>query len=1503
MLKHFTIQRTAAAAWRHVPATGKPRRWPLCLLVGCVLPAYGATPDPATLPGGGKVTAGAASIIQSPGRMQVQQSTARAVIDWQTFNLGAQATLNFQQPSATSVTLNRVHDSQPSQIFGQITANGQVYLVNPAGLYFSPTASVDVGALVAGTHGMSDADFMAGKTSFMRSGATGSVINDGSMRAGVGGYIALLAPQVRNGGVIVAQAGTVVLAAGEAIALQFDGDTHLARVVVQAADIQALVENRQAVLAPGGTIILSAQAADRLQGGVVKNSGSLEASGLVSHGGRIFLEASDQISHSGSIKADAAGSGDGGTVSIVASLDNRASSTDISGTISARGGARSGDGGTVDTSGSRLHIGADVTVDTRAFDGNNGTWLLDPGNVVVGANGDMRGATLGANLALGNVTLQSSAGAGAGAGDIIITDNVAWSANNALTLSASNDVRLLGKLNASGATAGLHILPNTANGPDAASGQGAFKLEGGSVTLSGSAPRLSIGGASYTVINQLGAPGSTTQRDLQGISGNVSGNYALGSDIDASATASWNGGAGFAPLAGFSGTFDGLGHTVSSLTIQRADMVGVGLFGDTAATAVLRNIGLVNASISGRFRVGSLVGTNGGAVSNSYASATVTATGFAGGLVGHNDGAIAGSSSQGVVHADRAGGLVGDNFGQISSSSSSSDVIGNGGTQGNSGGLAATNFGGVINASFATGNVIAAAQRAGGLVGYSSGTIHASHAGGNVESIGEMAGGLVGWNDNGSVNASFATGKVSGTNSTGGLVGYSRGSISISNSHATGNVAGTNFVGGLVGLNETGLLDHSYATGHVAGTLYVGGLAGANDEGRLDNTYATGDVAGTRYVGGLVGLNNIGRLTSSYATGNVHGVKSIGGLLGHGNGTIADAYATGNVDGTENVGGLVGTGIAGLDIANTYASGRVSGASSVGGLAGKLTGATVSASYWDTTSTGQANSAGGTGLSSAQLRQAVSFQGWDLAASWIVYEGLTSPLLRSFMTPLTVTANNVSKTYDGLAYTGAAIGLTYSSTPNANLLGTADYRGATDAGLYRLGLYSTQQGYAITIVNGVLTIDPRTVNLSGARVYDASTSMPASALSLSNLVGTQTLGLSGLGSVPSKNVAAGTQAIALGTLALSDGSGRAANYTLAGGTHTASITPATLNVTGVTATDKTYDANPETRLAGKATVSPLPGDAVTLGGDPLARFADASVGNAKPVTVTGFELGGADAANYQIRQPGGLAATILPAPLAVPAPAVATPSAQAAPVSMVVDADPGAAAGIPAVAASEPAANSAAATPAPAGSTDSADAATPAAAVEAATASATPGAGAASATASAAEKTAVAGQAVPTASGTPASQLSAKTTGGAARRASTAAAAIQAAAAAMRKATAAALNSAAGAPASGARVALQSRLVDHNALTSFQGSNKFSCLNADLSACAGKQDKGMAALGPIDQQKAAQMAAFDVMTESFDQIPSRHNAGIKHVGKTKASIQFNETSENVNLVNMILLFL
>ena len=254
--------------------------------------AIAAPPAPNQLPTGGQIAAGVASMMTNGNTMTVTQSSNRAAINWNTFDIGSQATVNFVQPGANAVALNRVNSPNPSQIFGNLNANGQVYLLNSAGAYFAPGAQVNVGGIVATTMSMSDAAFMAGSTTFNRNGSTGKVINEGAIQTSLNGYIAMLAPEVRNSGLLVAQSGTIALAGGEAITLNFGAASKLESITVTESQIDVLVENRHAIKAPNGLVILSARAVNQLAATVI-NSGTIEAKGVSQKGGRIILEGSN----------------------------------------------------------------------------------------------------------------------------------------------------------------------------------------------------------------------------------------------------------------------------------------------------------------------------------------------------------------------------------------------------------------------------------------------------------------------------------------------------------------------------------------------------------------------------------------------------------------------------------------------------------------------------------------------------------------------------------------------------------------------------------------------------------------------------------------------------------------------------------------------------------------------------------------------------------------------------------------------------------------------------------------------------------------------------------------------------------------------------------------------------------------------------------------------------------------------------------------------------------
>ena len=166
-------------------------------------------------PQGGTVVEGSATIVQETvDKLVINQTTGNAVIDWQSFSIGANEHTHFNQPSSTSHTLNRVTGSQVSQILGKLTANGRVTLVNPNGVFFGQNSTVDVSALIASTHNITNSDFMADRLNFTIAGnPNATVINEGLINVQDGGLVALVAPSVGNSGLIQARLGKIVLAA------------------------------------------------------------------------------------------------------------------------------------------------------------------------------------------------------------------------------------------------------------------------------------------------------------------------------------------------------------------------------------------------------------------------------------------------------------------------------------------------------------------------------------------------------------------------------------------------------------------------------------------------------------------------------------------------------------------------------------------------------------------------------------------------------------------------------------------------------------------------------------------------------------------------------------------------------------------------------------------------------------------------------------------------------------------------------------------------------------------------------------------------------------------------------------------------------------------------------------------------------------------------------------------------------------------------------------------
>src|SRR5690606_10677550 len=276
----------------------------------------------AQLPTGGQVVAGSAAINQpDANHLVVQQGSNKVIVNWQQFSIGEQGYVQFIQPGKSAVALNRVVGADPSAILGKLAANGQVFLVNPNGVVFGAGAKVDVAGLVATTMSISNEEFLSGDYR-LKHGADkangAAVVNAGTINTAEGGYVVLAGDYVDNQGVIQARAGTVLLAAGNALTLQLSGSELVDFAVDEATVVElAGVNNAGQILASGGRVIMTAKVANNLAATVVNNTGLVEARSTVEKDGVIYLSGEGgHVANAGTLDASAEAGANGGYVEI-----------------------------------------------------------------------------------------------------------------------------------------------------------------------------------------------------------------------------------------------------------------------------------------------------------------------------------------------------------------------------------------------------------------------------------------------------------------------------------------------------------------------------------------------------------------------------------------------------------------------------------------------------------------------------------------------------------------------------------------------------------------------------------------------------------------------------------------------------------------------------------------------------------------------------------------------------------------------------------------------------------------------------------------------------------------------------------------------------------------------------------------------------------------------------------------------------------------------------------
>jgi filamentous hemagglutinin family protein len=294
---------------------------------------------------GGNVVAGSASIEQNGAATTVTQTSDRAIVNWQRFDIGREGSVRFDQPGRESVILNRVLGAGASQIDGSLTANGRVFIVNQDGVMFGAGARVNVGGLTVSTADIGDADFMGGSERFDGPVGKGRIVNAGSITAREGGLVSFIGRDIANSGTITARAGTVTLEGRTTYTVDLAGD--------------GLLSFDTGVAAPqrgSGLVELDVRAAQRIVSDVVGSTldhaepaiataangssvaltgGSIDVSaaeGSGASGGSVVIRSDNAaIGPDARLSANGDGAGDGGRVDLIAR-----GAMDFAGTITAR---------------------------------------------------------------------------------------------------------------------------------------------------------------------------------------------------------------------------------------------------------------------------------------------------------------------------------------------------------------------------------------------------------------------------------------------------------------------------------------------------------------------------------------------------------------------------------------------------------------------------------------------------------------------------------------------------------------------------------------------------------------------------------------------------------------------------------------------------------------------------------------------------------------------------------------------------------------------------------------------------------------------------------------------------------------------------------------------------------------------------------------------------------------------------------------------------------------
>lgn len=913
------------------------------------------------LPTGGSVASGEVS-IRTPGAnsMLINQGSDRAVVNWNSFSIGAGASVDIRQPGRDSAILNRVTGSATSNIHGSLTATGQVFVVNPNGIVIGADGRIQTGGgFVASTLDISNRDFNEGRLIFRGDGSSAGVSNAGTIRVERGGYAALIGGRVSNSGTINVPLGRVGMAAGERVTLDLSGDGFLMVAVPSQDDgnEQALIENSGHISADGGRIEMKAATARNAARNAINLSGVAEARSVSVRNGAIVL-----------------GGGGGGTVRVSGRVSTRAAPPRIDLTLNSSERPPRQTGGQIDVTGARILL-TGARVDASG-DGGGGRIRIGGDFAGAGAlprativSGDANTRILADALTRGDggrIVLWSdrrtgfqgniSARGGSGGGD-----------GGFAEVSSAGQVRYAGRTDTrapAGLWGELLIDPQNISVPGTYSEAGieadlattSVTLDTGVVDCCGVGDiviNADIDWTATTTFQLIADNDITINGNISGINGGFTltadGDIATTGDIEVSrfllSSGNW---VQTGPvLPGFEAADFNLGGAANFLRV-------VGGSGTVAAPYLLSDVyGLQGMDSAGyldaSFALANDIDATGTADWQDFGE-------FIGGFdpIGDDELPFTGTLDGGGFTID--GLFVGpanfdsglfqqtDDAEIVDLNLTGLDITG----EYRAGGVIAQAFDTTLDNVTVTGRVTSAVpagvdQSAGGLVGdMSGGSITESGFTGIVRGLGGLDDGPLPFDDNvalggivgrltdeavidGATSAGSVLARGYGAFVGGGIAGIADAGTEITDASSSARinsamVAGTSFIGGgLVG-RGSGTISNSTASGDVsvvgaggAAEDYpasLGGLIGWN-EGTITDSSATGDVFGrhagidqTVFAGGFAGRVLPGAIVSrAFATGDVSLVSNdtvdLGGFVGRVDGTITDAYASGDVSFTQ----------------------------------------------------------------------------------------------------------------------------------------------------------------------------------------------------------------------------------------------------------------------------------------------------------------------------------------------------------------------------------------------------------------------------------------------------------------------------------------------------------------------------------------------------------------------------------------------------------------------------